>query len=104
VAHPAPKIPCAKIRWKISRPNFLYQDAILLIDYLPKDHSINAEYCSSLLVQLEEFLKEKQGDIWATAQEKSWKNLSQGNRRALGCSAPYTIHLVHLAIADDGLD
>ena len=44
-AHPAPpqKIPSAKIRWKS-------QDGILLIDYLPKGHTINAEYYSSLLV------------------------------------------------------
>jgi len=31
----------------------------LLIDYLPKGHTINAEYYSSLLVQLKDILKEK---------------------------------------------
>jgi len=31
-------------------------------------------------------------------------NLSQGNRMALGCSAPNAIHFVDLAIAGDGLD
>jgi len=31
---------------------FLYQDGIILIDYLPKGQTINAEYYSSLLVQL----------------------------------------------------
>jgi len=30
---------------------FLGQDGILLIDYLPKDQTINAEYYTSLLVQ-----------------------------------------------------
>jgi len=35
------------------------QDGILLIDYLPKGQTINAEYYSSLLVQLKDILKEK---------------------------------------------
>jgi len=35
------------------------QDGILLIDYLPNGQIINAEYYSSLLVQLEYILKEK---------------------------------------------
>jgi len=34
------------------------QDGILLIDYLPKGQIINAEYYSSLLVQLKDILKE----------------------------------------------
>jgi len=38
---------------------FLDQDGILLIDYLPKGQTINAEYYWSLLVQLEDTLKEK---------------------------------------------
>jgi len=38
---------------------FWDQDGILLIDYLPKDQTINAEYYSSLLVQLKDTLKEK---------------------------------------------
>jgi hypothetical protein len=33
------------------------QDVILLIDYLPKGQTINAEYYSSLLVQLKDILK-----------------------------------------------
>ena len=32
---------------------------MLFIDYLPKGQTINAEYYSSLLVQLKEILKEK---------------------------------------------
>jgi len=32
---------------------------ILLIDYLPKGQTINAEYYSSLLVQLKDILQEK---------------------------------------------
>ena len=43
---------------KVLASIFLDQDAILLIDYLPKDQTINAEYYSSLLVQLKDILKE----------------------------------------------
>jgi len=39
--------------------NFWDQDGILLIDYLPKGQTINAEYYSSLLVQMKDILKEK---------------------------------------------
>jgi len=53
------KIPSANIRWKSSCLDFWDQDGILLIDYLPKGQTINAEYYSSLLVQLEDILKEK---------------------------------------------
>ena len=35
------------------------QDGILLIEYLPKGQTINAEYYLSLLVQLKGILKEK---------------------------------------------
>ena len=38
---------------------FWDQDGILHIDYLPKGQTINAEYYSSLLVQLKDILKEK---------------------------------------------
>ena len=38
---------------------FLDQDGILLIDYLPKGQTINAEYYLSLLVQLKDILKGK---------------------------------------------
>ena len=38
---------------------FWDQDGILLIDYLPKGQNINAEYYSSLMVQLKDILKEK---------------------------------------------
>jgi len=38
---------------------FWDQDGILLIDYIPKGQTINAEYYSSLLVQLNDILKEK---------------------------------------------
>ena len=37
---------------------FWDQGSILLIDYLPKGQTINAEYYSSLLVQLKDILKE----------------------------------------------
>ena len=53
------KIPSAKICWKSSRLEFfLDEDGILLIDYLPKGQTVNAEYYSSLLVQLKDILKE----------------------------------------------
>jgi len=47
-AHPAPKIPSAVIRWKISRLDSVFWDQgdILLVDYLPKGHTTNAEYYS----------------------------------------------------------
>jgi len=35
------------------------EDGILLVDYLPKGQTINAEYYSSLLVQLKDIFKEK---------------------------------------------
>jgi len=38
---------------------FCDQDGILLIEYLPKGQTINAEYYSSLLVQLKDILKVK---------------------------------------------
>jgi len=38
---------------------FWNQNGILLIDYLPKGQTINAEYYSSLLMQLKDILKEK---------------------------------------------
>jgi len=52
------KIPSAKMRWKIFTPIFWDQDGIL-IDYLPKGQTTNAEYYTSLLVQLKSILKEK---------------------------------------------
>jgi len=39
---------------------FWNQGGILLIDYLPKGQTINAEYCSSMLMQLKDILKEKE--------------------------------------------
>jgi len=42
--------------------------------------------------------------ICLTTEEKSRKTLTQGNRIALGCSAPNAIRFVDLAIAGDGLD
>jgi len=38
---------------------FWDQDGILLIHYLPQGQTINAEYYSSLLVQIKDILKEK---------------------------------------------
>jgi len=44
---------------KVTVSYFWDQDGILLTDYLPKGQTINAEYYSSLLVQMKEILKEK---------------------------------------------
>ena len=44
---------------KVLASIFWDQNGILLIDYLPKGQTINAEYYSSLLVQLKDILKEK---------------------------------------------
>jgi len=44
---------------KVLASIFWDQDGILLIDCLPKDQTFNAEYYSSLLVQLKYILKEK---------------------------------------------
>jgi len=56
---PPQKIPSTKFRWKSSRLDFWDQEGILLIDYLPKGQTINAEYYSSLFVQLKDILKDK---------------------------------------------
>ena len=59
-AHPAPKYSeCKNPMEKFSSRFFWDQDGILHIDYLPKGATINAEYYSSLLVQLKDILKEK---------------------------------------------
>jgi hypothetical protein len=52
---PHPKKSTGKVLTTI----FWDQDGILLIDNLQKGQTINAEYCSSLLVQLMDILKEK---------------------------------------------
>jgi len=44
---------------KVLASIFWDQEGILLIYYLPKGQTINAEYYSSLLVQLKDILKEK---------------------------------------------
>jgi len=56
---PQKKIRVQKSPGKVLTSIFWDQDGILLIDYLPKGQTINAEYYSSLLVQLKDFLKEK---------------------------------------------
>ena len=59
-AHPAPKnFECENPLEKFLPQFFWDQDDISLIDYLPKGQTINAEYYSSLLVQLKDILKEK---------------------------------------------
>jgi len=59
-AHPATKNSECKNPLEMFSPRFFWnQDGILLIDYLPKGQTVNAEYYSSLLVQLKDILKEK---------------------------------------------
>ena len=53
------KLRVQKSAGKILASMFWDQDGILLVDYLPKGLTINAEYWSSLLVQLKDILKEK---------------------------------------------
>jgi len=49
---------------KVPASIFWDQDGILLTDYLPKRQTINAEYYSSLLVQLKDSLKEnRRGNV-----------------------------------------
>ena len=57
--HPAPqKFRVQKSAGKVLALIFGDQDGILLLDYLPKCQTINAEYYSALLVQLKDILKE----------------------------------------------
>jgi transposase len=59
-AHLAPKnSECKNPLEKFWRRLFWDQEDILLIDYLPKGQTINAENYSSLPVQLKDILKEK---------------------------------------------
>jgi len=58
-AHPAPKIVrVQKSAGKVVATMFWSRDAIVLIDYLPKGQTVNAESYSSLLVKLKDILKE----------------------------------------------
>jgi len=50
---------CKNLLAKLSPRFFLSQGGILLIDCLPKGQTIIAEYYSSVLVQLNNILKEK---------------------------------------------
>jgi len=56
---PPKKFRVQKSAGKVLASIFWVQEGILLIDYLPKGQTINAEYYSSLLVQLKDILKEK---------------------------------------------
>jgi len=56
---PSQNIPSAKVRWESSRLDFLGSRRPPLVDYLSKGQIINAEYYSSLLVQLKDILMEK---------------------------------------------
>jgi len=60
--HPK-KFRVQKSAGKVLASIFWDPDGILLIDYLPKGQTINAEYYSSLLVQLKDILKEKRREM-----------------------------------------
>jgi hypothetical protein len=60
---------------------FWDQDSILLIDYLPKGQTINAEYYSSMLVQLKDILKEKRP--WKVTKEVLFLHNNAPAHRAL---------------------
>jgi hypothetical protein len=55
-----------KFTGKVLASIFWFQDGILLIDYLPKGQTINAEYYLSLRVQLKDILKEKRRGKFTT--------------------------------------
>jgi len=52
---------------------FWDQDGILLIDYLPKGQTINAEYYLSLLLQLKDILKEKRRGNFTMGSCFTWQ-------------------------------
>jgi len=58
-SHRPKKFHVQKSPGKVLVSIFWDQDGILLINYLPKGQNINAEYYSSLLVQLKDIFKEK---------------------------------------------
>ena len=59
VSHRPKNFRVQKSAGKVLATNFWDQDGILLIYYLPKGQTINADYYSPLLVQLKDILKEK---------------------------------------------
>jgi len=67
---------------------FWDQEDIIRIDYLPKGQTINAEYYSSLLVQLKDILKEKRrgkvakGDLFLHDNAPAHRALSTLNKLA----------------------
>ena len=63
-AHPDPKNSECKSAGKVLA-SIWDQDSILLIDYLPKGQTVNAECYSSLLVQLKDILKDQEGLVLA---------------------------------------
>ena len=56
--HPK-KFRVQKSAGKVLASIFWDKDGVLLIEYLPKGQTINADYYSSLLVQMKDILKEK---------------------------------------------
>ena len=76
------------------------QDGILLTDYLPEGQSINAEYYSSLLVQLKDILKEKRHGkvtkgVWflhdnASAHGMTERRLQQADRATAPSTSTYS--------------
>jgi hypothetical protein len=69
-AHPAPKMfRVQKSAGRVLASKFWDQERILLIDYLPKGQTINAEYYSSLLLQLNDFWRK---NAVGRSSKESW--------------------------------
>jgi len=98
VAYPAPKnYECKNPLENFSPASIFWdQDGILLIDHLPKGQTINAEYYSSLLVQLNDILKEN-----ATPQEghQGCLVLAQQCSGSPGTSNPEETDLPRLSVS-----
>ena len=67
---------------------FWDKDGILLVDYLPKGQTINADYYSSLLVQLKDILKEK--GLWKFTKGVLFLHGSAPAHRALATQKKLT--------------
>ena len=84
-AHPAPqKFRVQKSAGKVLASFFFWdQDGILLVDYLPKDQTLNAQYYSSLLVQLKDILKEKRRGAGRSPRGSLFLHVNAPAQRAL---------------------
>jgi len=102
-AHPGTKISECKNSLKKFSPRLFGgdQDGILLIDYLPKDQTVNAEYYSSLLVQLKDIFKEKpagrspRGSCSCTTKPRVTGHLQPRRNWPTWASSVFITHPIH---------